>query len=84
MSNTRELFKFPEELIFKLVALIVVDSRWLAEAWDEVTVYFVGGCVSGLVSCWIRLTVSHEVVDYDEDVLVTSRATFEVHEIYRH
>ena len=45
MANTRELLQFPEKLVLELCILIMIDSRWVSKAGDEIIVDFFSGCV---------------------------------------
>lgn len=78
MRNAKELFQFPEKLILKLPALIMMDSGVVTKAWDKLVVDFFSSYVGRLIPRWVRLGVSREVVDYHKYVLIPSRTTFQM------
>ena len=78
MSDSCFLTKGLKELIFKLTALVVVQTTGISEPLNEIIEDALSCCPSGLVLCRISLGESCEVIHNDQDVLVPASAGLQV------
>ena len=81
VSHPTQLLQSMEQFVFKLSALVVMQSCWITKPRDEVIEYSFRCRFSRLVFSCIGLGKSREVINYDKNVLITPFAGFKVQEV---
>lgn len=81
MVHARELSESLEQFVFKLPAHIMVEFGWVSEPWNKVIENLVSSSLAGLISGGVCLRKPGEVIDYHQNILVTTTAGLRVEKV---
>ena len=73
-----------EEIVLKFSFLITVDTGWKSKSWYKVIVNLFSHSSCCLVSSWVGLSKSCEVIYYQQNILKSPLAFLQMEKVYRH
>ena len=83
VRNSCQLLESLKQGVLELPALVMVKLLRVPEAWNEIVEDLFSRCFASLISSWVGLSKTGEVIYYNKDVLIASFTGIEMHIVDR-